>query len=182
MILFLLNQNESNAFQIAAWQAAVVGAILGTIQFALGMLRQWKEDKRRKAEMGYQLLDAMFDDPNSKKFLRLLDSTNPVHKEGTQATTSNLRDIEIALTAIGGPVEKRIEALQFQLDCFFYYLDRCEHAIASGITNFDTLKMPTGYYIRLLLPLKNKLNRYVENVGYERVSVFLNRYDYWKRA
>ena len=47
-------------FQIASWQAAIVGtivaAVLGVVNLALGLLRQAREDKRKRAEAAALIL------------------------------------------------------------------------------------------------------------------------------
>lgn len=184
MSLVTFAQTDPNAFQVAAWQAAVFGtifaAITGVIQLALGIWRQRKEDKRKRAEIGYELLDGMFDDEWSGQMLYLLDSTNPVSYKGS-TDKFNADEFKHALTA-GEQASERDEEIQRKLDALLYYFDRFEHAIEAGLTDFDTMKMPPGYYVKLLKDYKPELIAYFEPIGYDRVRKFLDRFPEWSRA
>ena len=177
-------QSDPNVFQVAAWQAVVFGtifaAITGVIQLGLGIWRQRKEDKRKRAEIGYGLLDAMFDDELSGQMLYVLDSINLVSYKGS-TDRFNPEEFKRALTA-GEKASARDEEIQRRLDALLYYFDRFEHAIQAGLTDFDTLKMPPGYYVKLLQEYKPELVAYFDTIGYERVRQFLNRYPEWSDA
>jgi hypothetical protein len=184
MNLFTLAQSDPNVFQVGAWQAAVFGtifaAITGIIQLGLGIWRQRKEDKRKRAEIGYRLLDGMFDDEWSGQMLYLLDSINSVSYKGS-TDRFNPEEFKRALKA-SEHASERDEEIQRKLDALLYYFDRFEHAIEAGLTDFDTLKMPPGYYVRLLKKYKPELAAYFDTIGYQRVQQFLNRYPEWTEA
>ena len=177
-------QSDPNVFQVAAWQAAVFGtifaAITGVIQLGLGIWRQRKEDKRKRAEMGYKLLDDMFDDEWSGQMLYLLDSINPVSYKGS-TDRFDPEEFKQALKA-GEQASERDEEIQRKLDALLYHFDRFEHAIEASLTDFGTLKMPPGYYVRLLKEYKPELVAYFDTIGYQRVRQFFNRYPEWREA
>lgn len=180
MTLLSFAQNDPSAFQIAAWQAAVLAAIIGAIQLGLGIWRQSKENKRKRAEVGYKLLDEMFDDDWSGQMLYQLDSINAVsYKDSTDRFDPE--EFKKALRA-GDQASAREEEIHRRLDAMLYYFDRFEHAIQAGLTDFNTLKMPPGYYVKLLKEYKPELVAYFEPIGYERARKFLDRFPEWKDA
>ena len=184
MNLLIFAQSDPNVFQVKAWQAAVFGtifaAITGAIQLGLGIWRQRKENERKRAEIGYQLLDEMFDDEWSGQMLYLLDSINPVSYKGS-TDKFNPEEFTRALKA-GKQATERDEKIQRKLDALLYYFDRFEHAIKAGLTDFETLEMPPGYYVRLLKKYNPEQVAYFDEIGYKRVPAFLNRYPEWSEA
>src|SRR5262245_39538628 len=77
---FLLAQQSvspPNRFEIAAWQAAVVGSALASFQLSLGPVKQHRDNRRERAKLGYELLDSLFSDESASDFLYALDSPRP---------------------------------------------------------------------------------------------------------
>ena len=76
-----------NLFQIASWQAAIVGSIVGTVlgvvNLGLGLLRQGREDKRKRAEAGFKLTDEMFKDKSVTDLLDALDDAGSLSEQSS---------------------------------------------------------------------------------------------------
>jgi hypothetical protein len=163
-------------FQVAAWQAAVVGAILAVVQLGLGLFRERRESRAARAKFGYGLLDTLFADEWASEFLYSLDS----HLSGVAARGGE--DVGVAFDAVFSGLEISVpeqrEAHMYRcLDSFLYFADRFEHALSANLTTFETVAMPTGYYVSLLNRYRDRLKPYVLRVGYKRVILFLARFD-----
>jgi hypothetical protein len=174
--------SEPNIFQVISWQAAAVGALIGAliaiIQLAFGVVRQSRESRIARARFGYELLDSMFNDEWASEFLYSLDVDRSV------IPTHGAPDVGTAFIAVfsGGDIsvpERHQTHMYRCLDAFLYFADRFEHAIRAKLTTFDTLAMPTGYYVRLLTPYRSGLRAYIKRVGYDRVLAFLSRFPAW---
>lgn len=172
--------------QIAAWEAAIIGAIisavLGLVALALGLVRQHREDRRQRARMGYELVDALFDDDGASELLMAIDSTAPPGRHRKQSDDRLSADFVAILSGSEVLPSGRAQIVYGRLDSFFYYLDRFEHAINAGLTDFTTVRMPVGYYIRLMTPFKARIVSYVNEVDEPRVLAFLERYPVWRGA
>lgn len=176
-----LAPNVPDTFQIAAWQAAVIGVIIGAIQLLLGLIRQRKVDRQAQAKAGYELVDALFDDAFAIEFLYAIDRIADGKTRHVNSTIES--DFWTHFEAPHKTIPPaRLALVHSRLDAVIYYLDRFEHAIRSGITQFSDVEMPIGYYIKLLAPLKASLSQYVADVGYTRVLAFLDRFPAWKAA
>jgi hypothetical protein len=66
------------------------------------------------------------------------------------------------------------------IDWLLLYLDRVEHAITCGLTEFEVVRMPLGYYVWMLAAHKNQVTLYVNHTQYDRVLNFLSRFEVWR--
>jgi hypothetical protein len=173
-------------FQIASWQAAIVGtivaAVLGVVNLALGLLRQAREDKRKRAEAGFKLTDKMFSDEGVTELLFALDETSSSGKRPTQRAKQLAVDFHAHFGRGVELPDDHAQALWSCLDDLSFYLDRMEHAIECGITDFSSIEMPTGYYVHALAPYKEGLLAYLSDIGYRRGSRFLDRFESWRKG
>jgi hypothetical protein len=78
--------------------------------------------------------------------------------------------------------DDRAKALFSCVDDLSFYLDRMEHAIRCDITDFISIEMPVGYYVKTLASYKKGLSEYVWKIGYVRALDFLKRFGDWQRA
>lgn len=171
-----------NAFQVAAWQATIVGTMLSAVTLGLGVWRQRREDKRKRAEAGYNLTDEMFTDEGVIELLYALDATSLPGQHQNQRAAQLAADCEAYFGRGEELPDDRPQALWSRFDDMSFYLDRMEHAIQSDITDFCSVEMPVGYYVRELAAYRARLLSYVENVGYRRVPQFLARFESWRTA
>ena len=152
-------------WKTAASQAAVLAAVVATTGFILG----WKQHKQAKVRFGYDLLDDMIEDESVCNLLDVLDTQHAAQKVV----------LVTALEKIGKSVTAEEEQFQYDFDGFLWYLDRFEHAIQSGVTSFDVLRMPTGYYLLQLAKHRQIVEHYMEAVGYDRARSFARRFKFW---
>jgi hypothetical protein len=169
-------------FQIAAWQAAVVGAILAVIQLALGLWKQRRDTRSERAKFGYELLDSLFADEWSSDLLYALDNSfeNTGRRKGKMTTLAV--DFAVLFRDENGTLsDDRRREVYARLDALLYFCDRFEHAIESRLTTFDAVRTPTAYYVKNLSRFKTRLVPYIEGVGYPRVLKFFDRFQSeWK--
>ena len=178
----MIQVNQPHVFQVAAWQAAVAGAIIGAVTFFLGLVRQWKEDRRKRAEMGYSLIDALFDDAGASEFLYAIDNAAPAGRRRKKSDDDLARDFAAHFGRREMLPPAREQVLSGRLDNLLYYFDRFQHAIDAGLTDFDTVRMPIGYYVALMASFKEPLTQYITQVGYDRVLCFLEQFPQWRKA
>lgn len=175
--LLVLDGSPVNPLQYYASQAAIIGTIMGVIigstQLILGIIKQRREDKFNRAKFGFQLIDNLFAEEYAVTLLVVIDHAK-------ENATFDIKDVEKVLDAMGKPRSDRLKSIQGGIDWLLFHFDRMEFAVSAGLTNFESIRMPIGYYIRCLLPLREKFIRYNNRVGYERVDRFLNRFDCWR--
>jgi hypothetical protein len=145
---------------------AIVGTILGIIQFRFNVLKRNRDEELSRAKFGYELIDAIFENDIVQTFLDELD------------TGQKSDEIRAALV----PYWNKPELLYLRngIDWLLLYLDRVEHAITCGLTEFEVVRMPLGYYVWLLAAHKNQVTLYVNHAQYDRVLNFLNRFELWR--
>jgi len=180
--------------QELAWQAGIVGTIFGGIvaatQLIIGFYRQSRESKWKQAEMGYRLLDSMFDDPRASAILTKLDdtarsATDKLRRAG-DATQEFLDDdwdlFSRALNSSPRASDPKISAAQHEFDCLLYYFNRFHHAVKHKLTTVDSLKTPTAYYVVHLAKHKTGIIAYARAVGYPDAISFLQHFPEWNVA
>jgi hypothetical protein len=166
----LVLAQAASPYQVAAWQAAVVGAILAIIQLALGLWKQRRDIRVERAKFGYGLLD------RSSDLLYALDNSfeNSGRRKGKMTALAG--DFVTIFRDKGSLHVDRSSDVYARLDALLYFCDRFEHAIESGLTTFDVVRTPTAYYVKILSQFKAALVPYITAVGYSRVLTFLNRF------
>lgn len=164
----------SSVYEVAAWQAAVVGAMLAVVQLILGIVKQRSDTRRECAKFGYELMDQMYNEETSCDFLYIVDYINE-----PQARTATEADVAHAFEMMFGKGARVSDELARKvydrLDSFLYYLDRFEHSIEAGLATFDDVRIPTEYYAKTLAPYRGLLEPYIASIGYERSLRFLAR-------
>jgi hypothetical protein len=180
-VLFLLGNAESGAhpFEVAAWEAAIIGTIvslpLAIAQFLYTLKKQRRDQRIEQAKFGYELLDSVFEDEWAGDLLYSLDGS--YEKAGRPKGSAARAQDFIAVFKNGDSLpEGRSLELHSRVDALLYYLDRFEHAIRADLTTFDTLHTPTAYYVRLLSEYKPRLSDYIARVGYSRVLALFGRF------
>lgn len=176
--------------QELVWVASIVGGISAVTQLVIGHFRQRNESKWKQAEMGYRLLDNMFDDPGASAILTKLDETARVAadslRRGGDATHEFLDDdwdlFERALNSFPDASDVKVSAAQHDFDCLLYYFNRFHHAVKHKLTTIDSLKTPTAYYVVHLAKHKAGLISYAKAVGYPDAISFLRHFPEWNVA
>jgi len=73
----------------------------------------------------------------------------------------------------------------FIQDCFdalFYYWDRAEQFVVSGLIRFEDAERPTSYYVSQMTKHKGIYIRYAEGIGSIGALAFLDRFESWRVA
>src|SRR5262249_45185888 len=126
---YFIVAEQTNPFQVAAWQAAIVGAVLGAIQLVLGLLKQHRDTRIERAKFGYDLLDRMFADEWASDLLYALDRSfeNAGRRKGKMG---NLREEFVTRFGKNGVLSSdRTSDLYARVDALLYFCDRMEHAL-----------------------------------------------------
>lgn len=158
-----------------------MGAAVALAGFGLGMVRQNREDRRQRARMGYDLTDALFDDPGAEELLMAIDDTAPSGHRRTSSHDQLARDFVARFSKTGALSQAGDRLVCSRLDNLCYYLDRFEHALQAGLTDFEAVRMPFGYYVKLLARFKPSLVEYIKGVENTRALSFLARYPEWEK-
>jgi hypothetical protein len=174
-----MNPAGVDPFQRAAWQAAIVGAILGLIQLCLGLWKQLRDARVERAKFGYQLLDDLFDDDAAGEMLDALDSFSD------SATKRNTEGLEIFFAGLFGSdaaarsivTGDQAANVHIHIDALLFFLDRFEHAIRAKLTSQNVLETPIAYYEVRLRPYRPALSNYMRRTGFKRALAFLKRFD-----
>lgn len=173
--------NASSPLQELAWLAAAVGALIAIIQLTFNLIRERRVHRQEQARFGYELLDALFDDPIASKVLFRLDSGE--WKESKRSPDAKF--LQLFRRAFGEEIGSGAEELvevRLQFDNLLYYLDRLQHAIEANLTRFDDVKAPLAWYVGLLAPYRSNIEAYASMVHYDRVLRFLSQFQTWHAA
>lgn len=171
----------ANEWQVAAYQGAIAGGILGAIQFYFNVKRDSREKRRSQVELSYKLMDAMFEDKVTWSFLKNLDSLQRARMNPAREIFDEQMSVfEAALSAGPNPGDPATEKLQFEFDYLLYYLNRFEVSLQTGMIIFSDIRSPINYYIRLLQPFKSAVIPYCRFTNYLNVIKFFERFDEWK--
>jgi hypothetical protein len=172
---------DPNQWQIAAWQAALVGGIIAIVQVIFSCRRDARERRKNQFELSHRLLDEMYDEPRSGRVLEALDTIHrSKRKNVNQLWDSDMNAFKEALEAGPKPKDAKIEAIQMEVDCMLYHLNRIEIATQANLLMFRDIQRPFNYYVGILRPFRVSFEAYCRFAGYEKVIDFMNRFDEWK--
>ncbi|MEA3093651.1 MAG: hypothetical protein QOJ04_4993 [Caballeronia sp.] len=138
---------DSNFWQVNSWKAAVIAglitAFLAVVQAIVATLQRRRELRWKQAETGRDLMDKLLDEPLSNAALLMLDSDVRIYKIGEKESARiAAADMLAALCAQDPPQEAIHEFVRDAFDTLYYYLDRCEHFIAVGLTTTTLTTSP----------------------------------------
>ena len=169
----MIQTADPNAYQVLAWAAAGVGAVIAAIQLLFNLIRESRTRRQDQARFGYELLDALFDDP-AGEVLHKLDrgtwDTDPKSKDAKfvsafqQAFSSGRSSQDWAV------IDARLE-----FDRVLYYLDRVQHAVDAKLTRLDDVRAPLRWYAQLLAPYHAGIQAYARSVHYNRAVRLLDQ-------
>jgi hypothetical protein len=147
--------------------------------------REQRETRQAQAKAGYELVDALFDDDPGGTLLENLDaglenSPNLTRRHGDAIQTADT--FARAFSTEENAISADLIAIRIKFDAVLYYLDRFEHAIKARITTFEDVRASFYYYSKLLSSFAPAIDRYAQQIGYERASEFLKRYPNWHKA
>ena len=161
----MIQTSSASGFQILAWVAAGAGAAIAGIQLLFNSVRERRTQRQNQARFGYELLDALFDDP-AGEVLRKIDRgtwADPASDDG-RFLAAFRRAFES-----GRPTqEPAVIDARLEFDRVLYYFDRVQHAIDGKLTRFDDVKAPLAWYGKLLAPYHSGIAAYAEGVYYGR--------------
>jgi len=172
---------DPNQWQIAAWQAAIVGGLIAVVQVFFSIRRDVREKRKNQVELSHKLFDAMLDEPRSGKVLEALETIHRAKgNEVKQLWDDDMRTFREALEAGPRPKNAKIEAIQLELDCLLYHLNRIEIATEAGLLAFGDVQRPFNYYVGILRPFRDSFEAYCRFSGYEKVVDFMRRFQEWR--
>jgi hypothetical protein len=184
LVLFAQASPAPSLWQILTTPIAVVGSlwaiVFGIIQIAFNSRRDRREKRKSQAELGFRVMDAMFEDEFAWAFLQGLDGLN--RAEGNDVRQLYDEDLHVFETALGSAPRSNdmaVEKIQCQFDFLLYYLNRFEVSLESELMVFSDVRSPLNYYVRLLKPFKDRVIEYCQFTNYTNVVVFLERFDEW---
>jgi hypothetical protein len=176
-------QQDPNLWQVLAWQTAIFGGIIALIQLFFSWRRDRRERRRNQIELSHQLIDSVFDDERASKILNDIDTVHRAKRNrGKQVFDAHLTLFQNALESGPNPKDGTIEAIQLDLDCLLYYLNRIELSLQAGMLCFSDVRHPLEYYISTLSPFKKPFEEYCRFSGYRHAVSFLKRFQVWNSA
>jgi hypothetical protein len=166
-----------------------VGILGGLIAaaFALFQARMSLDQRRRdlrwkQAEMAKKVVDEWFDFEPSKLALQMTEGRKRRYPTGGRSEIILYPEV---LDALSHEIVRNEHPDLFIQDCFdslFYFWDRTEQFLCSGLVRFEDVQRPTEFYIGRMAGAKDVFRRYAESIGYTGALAFMNRFSVWKQA
>lgn len=159
------------------------GVIIATIQVFFNFRRNHFDKKTKRAEVGYKLVDELFEDTLANEFLQCYDSLLPKYRTAGGLLKKIFvgdyyREMKVFNDHIvNGKFEeeeldkksiKRMEDLLERVDSLLFHFNRIRHALKNGITNKNSISEPLKYYMALINNYNktdDSLIKYANNIG-----------------
>lgn len=159
------------------------GVIIATIQVFFNFRRNYFDKKTKRAEVGYKLVDELFEDTLANEFLQSYDSLLPKYRTAggllkkifvgdyyreMKVFNDHIINGKFEVGELNNSSIKRMENLLERVDCLLFHFNRIQHALINGVTNKNSINEPLKYYMDLI----NKYNKsddslikYANNIG-----------------
>lgn len=167
-------------FQILAWIATAVAAILAILQWRKNL--RWKQ-----AEMAKTCLDEIWNDSLAFAALKMLDWTGrsfPLPKDDghTPPISHEQRRASLRIVNTQFPPGDPGPFIRDAYDRLFDGFERLEHFIRIKLIRFEDIKPPLRYYVgKLAAPEERRvMEPFLNEYGFALATSFLDRFKSWQ--
>jgi hypothetical protein len=173
-----------NWVQLGALFVGIVGGLLAAFRGIYEMrqsTRQRYADLRwKRANAARELVSDIHHDQRAAAAVLMMDWSEGAHEHDLGAGRREMLSYSDVVGALAKPASECREARErYVRDCFdwfFYYVDRIEHYIETGLIEFIDVASIFKPYILVLRKSPATYDQFVATRGYELVPRFLARY------
>ena len=173
-----------NWVQLGAVCVAIVGGLLAVFRGIYEMRQstcQRSLDLRwKRANAARDLVSDIHHDQRAAAAVLMMDWSDGAHEHDLGSGRREMlsyRDVVAALAKPAGECrEAREHYVRDCFDWFFYYVDRVEHYIETGLVDFVDVASVFKPYVRVFQKDQTTYDQFVATRGYELVPKFLARY------
>jgi hypothetical protein len=173
-----------NVFQLLAWCAAIAGGLWAIVR-GLGESRENRKERelRRRwdqAKVGKELVDELI--ATAWNAMTMLDWSGGRSFDigGGQLVSIDDDTMRKALVAKYGLFDPTETYIRDAFDNFFFHMRRIEHAVEIALVDFDDVRYPIEYYIRLMAVIDRPLfEGYMRFFGFDLALAFAQRIPEW---
>lgn len=183
---------DPKSWQLFAWQAAVVAALVAAIAALVkgfwALWQQRKELRWKQAELARALTDKWFSWQGSNVALRMVDEgagSYTVDGYGTSEVYP-ASDIPRALAVVGSRENWQSVSntdtdrlIRKSFDVLLYSFERVQHSVQIGVAQREDFAAPAEYYVKQLSRFYFPIATYLEYVGFARAKEFLESFKTW---
>jgi hypothetical protein len=171
-------------FQMAAWGVAIATGLWAIIR-GLNESRENRHERelRRRwdqAKVGKELTDELIE--KAWDAMEMLDWAGGRSFDigGGVMVAVNDEMLRKALVAEYGSFDPPGTYIRDQFDLFFFHMRRIEHAVEIALVEFDDVRFPLEYYVRLMAAIDRDLfEAYMTFFGFEMAVRFARRVPDW---
>ena len=175
-----LEHNMMDYFQVLAWIATAVAAIIA--------LLQWRKNLRwKQAEMAKTCLDEIWNNPLAFAALKMLDWDGlsfPLPNDGghTPPITHIQRRESLRVVDTQFPPGDPGPFIRDAYDRLFDGFERLEHFIRIKLIRVKDIKPPLRYYVAKLAAPEERhvIEPFLKHYGFALASCFLDRFKSWQ--
>lgn len=170
--------------EIGMYLVAIIGGLitagLAIYQQRSANLQRKRELRWNQARMGKELMDQIYDEPETAAALDMLDM-EPGHVvyPGTGDAVT-VEDVRSALAPHLGQQGARALFIQRCFNFLGYHLNQLEHFIHTGLVSPEDVSQPSEYYAGVLSKHRPMIVAYFNATQYPGAIRFLERFQTWR--
>lgn len=172
-----MNPDVKDWIQVGAWAVAILGGLVA----AYRALAEMRENRRwRKANAAKELITDIHRDPRASTAVLMMDWAEGQHEYQTEPGHKETLSFDEVMTALKkepsqcGDVRDRYVRDCF--DWFFYYVDRIEHYIQTGLIDFRDVAPVFKPYFKIVEKHRAAFDAFAKLHDYELIGAFWGRY------
>lgn len=184
MILQGMDPYLKDIFEVGAWAAAIVGggvaAFAAIIEMRANIKQRFAELRWRRAKAAKEILDDIHHHQRASSACTMMDWHEGAHEYEIQPDVRHKISYPQIIAALRkGQTQCKDAHEVFIVDCFdwfFYFIDRIEHYIRSGLVDYEDVAPVFKPYASKMQSDWDVFRAFTEARGYESAIAFWNRY------
>lgn len=171
-------------FEVISKSVAILGGILlaikAIIELSASTAQRTQDLRWKKANVARELIKEIHADKRAMDAIEMLDWGSGRHEYSPEEGGDVRVGEEDVVRALGKgrpqAVSKKDEFVWESFDWLFYYLDRLEHSIRTGLIDFEDVHDVFRHYADLIQARRQTYDRVITTQDYRLVAPFLDRF------
>jgi hypothetical protein len=185
--------NDTTLISLIATLVGIVGGLFALFR-GVDEVRQSREIRQqefrwKQADAAKELIEKMSADKNARCAMKMLDWENRQFDDNGRQTAPisaalMMSSLRVSNMPQPDPLVFTPDEV-FVRDCFealFDEYERFENYVRINLINFEDVKFPIGYYVRLMAHNKRVFHAFLQTYGYELALGLLDRFPEWRAA